>query len=226
MEVNRGETVFLVGPSGSGKTTLLSLLGCLLTPDRGSVRILGREVAGAHPEELKSFRRDYLGFVFQTFNLFPTLSALDNVRLALCMRGVSLTDAKARAAELLDQVGLGHRMRLRPTQLSTGECQRVAVARALANEPTILLADEPTASLDAENGQAVIRLLTRMTEERGVTLVIVTHDNRIFPFADRILRLEDGYLTQVQEVAIAATDPNIMVLSASSIRNPASKSMR
>ncbi|MBV8270211.1 MAG: ABC transporter ATP-binding protein [Planctomycetaceae bacterium] len=225
MEVDRGETVFLVGPSGSGKTTLLSLLGCLLTPDRGSVRILGREVAGAHPEELKSFRRDYLGFVFQTFNLFPTLSALDNVRLALCMRGVSLTVAKARAAELLGQVGLGHRMRLRPTQLSTGECQRVAVARALANEPAILLADEPTASLDAENGQAVMRLLTRMTEERGVTLVIVTHDNRIFPFADRILRLEDGYLTQVQEVAIAATDPNIMVLSASSVRNPASKSM-
>ena len=225
MEVDRGETVFLVGPSGSGKTTLLSLLGCLLTPDRGSVRILGREVAGAHPEELKSFRRDYLGFVFQTFNLFPTLSALDNVRLALCMRGASLTVAKARATELLGQVGLGHRMWLRPTQLSTGECQRVAVARALANEPAILLADEPTASLDAENGQAVMRLLTRMTEERGVTLVIVTHDNRIFPFADRILRLEDGYLTQVQEVAIAATDPNIMVLSASSVRNPASKSM-
>jgi putative ABC transport system ATP-binding protein len=146
-------------------------------------------------------------------------------RWLIAESGVSLTDAKARAAAFLGQVGLGHRMRPRPTLLSTGECQRVAVARALANEPAIFLADEPTASLDAENGQAVIRLLTPMTEERGVTPVIVTHDNRIFPFADRILRLEDGYLTQVQEEAIAAIDPNIMVLSASSIRDPASKSL-
>jgi putative ABC transport system ATP-binding protein len=205
MEVARGETVFLVGPSGSGKTTLLSLLGCLLTPDRGSVRVLGQEVAEARPEQLEAFRRDHFGFVFQTFNLFPTLSALDNVRLALSMRGVPRKAAKAQAAELLGQVGLGHRSRLRPTQLSTGECQRVAIARALANEPAILLADEPTASLDAESGQAVMRLLMRMTDEQGVTLVIVTHDNRIFPFADRILRLEDGYLTQ--EGTIASTGP-------------------
>jgi putative ABC transport system ATP-binding protein len=196
MEVARGETVFLVGPSGSGKTTLLSLLGCLLTPDRGSVRLLGQEVAEARPEQLEAFRRDYLGFVFQTFNLFPKLSALDNVRLALSMRGVPRKAAKAQAAEFLGQVGLGHRSRLRPAQLSTGECQRVAIARALANEPAILLADEPTASLDAENGQGVMRLLRRLTDEQAVTMVIVTHDNRIFPFADRILRLEDGYLTQ------------------------------
>jgi putative ABC transport system ATP-binding protein len=162
---------------------------------------------------LEAFRREHLGFVFQTFNLFPTLSALDNVRLALCMRGVPRKDAKARAAELLAQVGLEHRSWLRPTRLSTGECQRVAVARALANEPAILMADEPTASLDAENGQAVMRLLTRLTKERGVTVVIVTHDYRILPYADRILRLEDGYLAQVQEVAIAAADAGAVGLS-------------
>jgi putative ABC transport system ATP-binding protein len=195
-----------VGPSGSGKTTLLSLLGCLLTPDQGRIRILGREVSDEGPRQLEAFRREHLGFVFQTFNLFPTLSALDNVRLALCMRGVPRKEAKARAAELLAQVGLEHRSWLRPTRLSTGECQRVAVARALANEPAILMADEPTASLDAENGQAVMRLLTRLTKERGVTVVIVTHDYRIFSYADRIFRLEDGYLTQVQEVAIATAD--------------------
>jgi putative ABC transport system ATP-binding protein len=194
LEVARGETIFLVGPSGSGKTTLLSLLGCILTPDRGSVRVLRREVAGMRPDQLTTFRRDHLGFIFQTFNLFPTLSARDNVRLALAMRGRSSKESNARACELLEQVGLGHRRDLRPAQLSIGECQRVAIARALANQPAILLADEPTASLDAENGQAVMRLLTRLAHDRGTTLVIVTHDNRILSFADRILHLEDGYL--------------------------------
>jgi putative ABC transport system ATP-binding protein len=204
LEVARGETIFLVGPSGSGKTTLLSLLGCILTPDRGSIRVLRREVAGMRPELLTAFRRDHLGFIFQTFNLFPTLSALDNVRLALAIRGRSRPESKARAAALLEQVGLEHRRHLRPSQLSVGECQRVAIARALANQPAILLADEPTASLDAENGQAVMRLLTRLAHDRGTTLVIVTHDNRIFSFADRILRLEDGYLVGEESPAHAA----------------------
>jgi putative ABC transport system ATP-binding protein len=210
LEVARGETIFLVGPSGSGKTTLLSLLGCILTPDRGSIRVLGREVAGMRSDHLTAFRRDHLGFIFQSFNLFPTLSALDNVRLALCMRGRSRKQSKEQAAGLLEQVGLGHRMHLRPSQLSVGECQRVAIARALANKPAILLADEPTASLDAENGQAVMRLLTRLTHDRGATLVIVTHDNRIFSFADRVLRLEDGYLIREESPAEAsrlAVDP-------------------
>ena len=194
MEVEQGEAVFLVGPSGSGKTTLLSVLGCILTPDQGNIRVLEQEVSRLTPEQQAAFRRRHFGFIFQTFNLFPGLSALDNVRLALCMQGRSNRDASARAAELLDQVGLGRRARLRPGQLSTGECQRVAVARALANDPAIVFADEPTASLDAENGQNVMRLLTGLVSERGVTLVVVTHDNRIFPFADRILRLEDGRL--------------------------------
>src|SRR5579885_1956731 len=148
LSVARGETVFLVGPSGSGKTTLLSVLGCILTPDAGSVQVLDQEVSRLGSEQLAAFRRDNLGFVFQSFNLFPTLSALDNVRLALTLRGASLRAAAERAADLLDQVGLGRRARLRPGQLSTGECQRVAIARALADDPLILYADEPTASLD------------------------------------------------------------------------------
>jgi putative ABC transport system ATP-binding protein len=207
LEIGRGETVFLVGPSGSGKTTLLSLLGCILTPDRGRVRVLGQEVGGLPADQLTRFRRNHLGFVFQSFNLFPTLSALDNIRMSLCIRGASYKDARGRAAGLLEQVGLGHRMQLPPGQLSLGECQRVAIARALANEPAVLLADEPTASLDAENGQAVLQLLSRLTHDRGVTLVIVTHDNRIFPFADRILHLEDGYLTDERSPAESASLP-------------------
>ncbi len=195
LSVSAGEVVFLVGPSGSGKTTLLSILGCILTPDSGRVRIRGVEVSRLSSQQLTAFRRQHLGFIFQSFNLFPTLSALDNVRLALTMRGAALRTATKQAADLLEQLGLGRRAHLRPAQLSTGECQRVAVARALADCPSILFADEPTASLDAENGQNILTLLTRLTRERGVTLVTVTHDNRIFSFADRILCLEDGSLT-------------------------------
>jgi putative ABC transport system ATP-binding protein len=195
LEVPRGQTAFLVGPSGCGKTTLLSILGCVLTADRGRVEVLGRDVSRMGREQLTSFRRDHVGFIFQSFNLFPTLSALDNIRLALTMRGAGLRQAGRQAQALLEQVGLGRRSRLRPAQLSTGECQRVAVARALADSPAVLFADEPTASLDAENGRAVMELLTRLVRDRDATLVVVTHDNRIFPFADRILHLEDGRIT-------------------------------
>jgi putative ABC transport system ATP-binding protein len=199
LEVRRGETVFLVGPSGSGKTTLLSILGCILTRDLGAVRVLEQDITRMNADQLTAFRRNYLGFIFQSFNLFPTLSAMDNIRLALTMRGTSLPEATERAADLLNQVGLWHRHHLRPGKLSTGECQRVAVARALAVHPAILFADEPTASLDAENGRAILKLLIKLVHERGVTLVVVTHDSRIYPFADRILRLEDGRLTNEWE---------------------------
>jgi putative ABC transport system ATP-binding protein len=192
MQATRGESLFLVGPSGSGKTTLLSILGCILTPDHGSVQVLGQEVSGMTPKQLTAFRRDNLGFIFQSFNLFSTLSAEDNIALSLAMRGVPGRIAARQAEELLNQVGLWHRRKARPAKLSGGECQRVAVARALASDPTVLFADEPTASLDAENGQAVMKLLIRLVRERGVTLVVVTHDNRIFAHADRVLRLEDG----------------------------------
>lgn len=205
--IARGEVVFLVGPSGSGKTTLLSILGCLLTPDQGSVQVLGQEVSGMSAVERTRFRGQHLGFVFQTFNLFPTLSALDNVALVLTMHGLGCGAARTRAHDLLDQVGLAARSRLRPAQLSTGECQRVAVARALANQPTILLADEPTASLDAGNGQSVMKLLTNLVRERGMTLVVVTHDNRILPVAERILHLENGRLVRASSPRESSTSP-------------------
>jgi putative ABC transport system ATP-binding protein len=207
LDVIPGETLYLVGPSGSGKTTLLSLIGCILSPDRGKVRVLGHEMSGMSCGALTSFRKQYLSFVFQSFNLFPNLSALDNVRLMLCMRGVASRTATKRADELLNQVGLGHRARLRPPKLSTGECQRVAIARALANEPVVLLADEPTASLDAENGQSVMRLIKRMAHDRSVTLVIVTHDDRIRHFADRILHLEDGRITREEDARLPSLRP-------------------
>jgi putative ABC transport system ATP-binding protein len=196
LSVSAGEVVFLVGPSGSGKTTLLSILGCILTPDSGRVEVLGREVSRLNPDRLTAFRRKHLGFIFQSFNLFPTLSALDNIRLSLTMRGETLRSATKKSIDLLAQMSLKKRGHLRPAQLSTGECQRVAIARALADCPAVLFADEPTASLDADNGQAVMSLLTRLARERGVTLLTVTHDSRIFSFADRILNLEDGSLTR------------------------------
>jgi putative ABC transport system ATP-binding protein len=193
--VSAGETLYLTGPSGSGKTTLLSILGCILTPDEGSVQVLGEEVARLSARQRAAFRQRHLGFVFQSFNLFPLLSALDNIRLVLSMQGVGLRAATARAEELLGQVGLADRGRVRAALLSGGECQRVAIARSLASRPALLFVDEPTTSLDADNGRAAVTLLTRLVRERDVTLVVVTHDERIFPFADRIVRLEDGRLT-------------------------------
>jgi putative ABC transport system ATP-binding protein len=194
LHVQRGETLFLAGPSGSGKTTLLSILGCILTPDSGSVRVFGQETVGMSQQQLVRFRRERLGFIFQNFNLLPTLTAVDNIRLALTMRGVGLRPATARAHELLEQLGLTAQAHLFPSLLSTGECQRVAIARALAARPEVLFADEPTASLDARNGQTVIQMLTQLARARGMTLIVVTHDSRVFPYADRILDLEDGRL--------------------------------
>ncbi len=194
-----GEIAYLVGPSGSGKTTLLSILGCLLTPDEGRVELLGEDVSARSAAERNAFRGAHLGFIFQTFNLFPTLSALDNVALSLVMRGQRRPEAMARSWAMLEPLGLKDRAHLRPSQLSTGECQRVAVARALANEPSILFADEPTASLDADNGQLVMRLLTDLVRQRGMTLVLVTHDNRIYSYADRILHLDDGRLVRASK---------------------------
>ena len=158
------------------------------------------------PKQRTAFRGQHLGFIFQTFNLFPTLSALDNIALTMVMRDQPLAEASQRAADLLDQVGLRERAHLRPAQLSTGECQRVAVARALASAPAIILADEPTASLDAENGQAVLQLLTALVRQRGMTLVVVTHDHRIYPFADRIVHLENGRLIRASKPGDAASD--------------------
>ncbi|MGL4397221.1 MAG: ABC transporter ATP-binding protein [Hyphomicrobium sp.] len=187
-----GELTLLMGPSGSGKTTLLSILGCIMAPTSGSLKIAGESVLGRSPEELAKLRRDHIGFIFQSYNLFPTLNAIENVRIALDVRGISGYSATSRSEEVLRDVGLGHRLMNYPGNLSGGEQQRVAVARAIASSPSIVLADEPTAALDSENGHAVMALLSRIAKEQGRSVLAVTHDPRTLGYADRVVRIEDG----------------------------------
>ncbi|MGD9783524.1 MAG: ABC transporter ATP-binding protein [Hyphomicrobiaceae bacterium] len=187
-----GELTLLMGPSGSGKTTLLSILGCILTPTSGTIRVAGNVTTGLPPEKLAALRRDHIGFIFQSYNLFPTLSALENVRIALDVRGEKGFKAAARAEEVLRDVGLGHRLKYPPGNMSGGEQQRVAVARAIATSPSVVLADEPTAALDTENGHAVMALLARIAKEQNRSVLVVTHDPRTLPYADRVVRIEDG----------------------------------
>jgi putative ABC transport system ATP-binding protein len=193
-----GELTLLMGPSGSGKTTLLSILGCMLTPTSGTVRIRGHATTGLGSEELAELRRDNVGFVFQSYHLFPTLTAAENVLLALDVRGDHSGLARAKAENALATVGLAHKAKSFPRELSGGEQQRVAVARAIVGEPSLILADEPTAALDSENGHAVMTLLADIAKDPKRTLFIVTHDPRIMPFADRILRIEDGQIVSDQ----------------------------
>lgn len=189
-----GELTLLMGPSGSGKTTLLSILGCILAPTSGNIRIAGTDTEGLGPEALAEVRRQHMGFVFQTYNLFPTLNAEENVRLALDVRGRRGRLATDQARETLTKVGLSHKFRSYPSNMSGGEQQRVAVARALASQPSLLLADEPTAALDSENGQAVMALLAEIAKDKSRAVLAVTHDHRTLPFADRILHIEDGLI--------------------------------
>jgi putative ABC transport system ATP-binding protein len=189
-----GELTLLMGPSGSGKTTLLSVLGCMLTPTSGSVRVAGRSTDAAGPEELARLRRDHVGFIFQSFHLFPTLTTLDNVRLALDVRGEGSKKAVANAREALARVGLAQKIRSYPRELSGGEQQRVAIARAIVGNPSAILADEPTAALDSENGHIIMTLLARIANHPGRGVLVVTHDPRILPFANRVVRIEDGYI--------------------------------
>jgi putative ABC transport system ATP-binding protein len=192
LDVDRGELVLLMGPSGSGKTTLLSIIGCILRPTSGVVRILGREVSNLDERDLPHVRLEHVGFVFQGFNLFPALTASQNIELVLHLKGRSRHEGRHRAAALLDQVGLATKRDVLPADLSGGQKQRVAIARALASEPSIILADEPTAALDLHSGLSVIRLLRDLAHQRGRAVVLVTHDGRILEFADRIVRIEDG----------------------------------
>jgi putative ABC transport system ATP-binding protein len=191
-----GELTLLMGPSGSGKTTLLSILGCMLTPTRGMVRMGGRSTEGAGPEQLAKLRREHVGFIFQSYHLFPTLTAADNVRLALDVRGDNSAHAVARTKDALAMVGLGHKTNAFPLELSGGEQQRVAIARAIVGQPSAILADEPTASLDGENGNAVMTLLAGIAKDRSRGVLVVAHDPRILRFADRVIHIEDGCIVR------------------------------
>ena len=208
LSLNAGELTLLMGPSGSGKTTLLSILGCMLAPTEGAVRVCQQSTAGLDPEELARLRREHVGFVFRSFHLFPTLSATDNVRLALDIRGERSKAARVRAREALAKVGLAHKTKAYPRALSGGEQQRVAIARAIVGNPSIILADEPTAALDGANGQAVMKLLAEIAREQGHAVLIVTHDPRLLPFADRVVHIEDGRIIAEERGGISQTLEN------------------
>jgi putative ABC transport system ATP-binding protein len=201
LDVQRGELMLLMGPSGSGKTTLLSIMGCILRPSGGTIRLLGRDVTGLGERELPRVRLDHIGFVFQGFNLFSTLTAAGNVALALDLKGVPRREASRRAAMLLEQVGLSAKRDAYPADLSGGQKQRVAIARAIAGDPSIVLADEPTAALDTHSGHAVMELLRELARERDRAIVIVTHDSRVLSYADRIVHIEDGRIVGDQAAA-------------------------
>lgn len=197
LNVKSGDIQLLMGPSGSGKTTLLSILAGILTPSAGNVSLLGREITGMSRSQLARFRLENIGFIFQDFNLFPALTALENVGLALKVKGVRGRAIQREAELLLEQVGLASKGRQLPQELSGGQKQRVAIARALAGNPQLIMADEPTAALDSHNGHAVIELLRQLAKEGGRTVLMVTHDPRIVDVADRVAYLEDGELRAV-----------------------------
>jgi ABC-type lipoprotein export system ATPase subunit/ABC-type lipoprotein release transport system permease subunit len=213
LEIDQGEFVALVGPSGSGKSTLLNLLGGLDRPTSGEISILDLDLHSATEAELTRHRRHNVGFVFQTFNLLPRLTALENVALPLMLSGVDLVRREERARELLNRVGLNHRLNHRPTELSGGEQQRAAIARALVNNPKLILADEPTGNLDSSTGAEVMSLLRELNAERGVTLIIVTHDPEIAAFADRIVHLRDGEISKIETLKINTQKPTGQALS-------------
>lgn len=200
--VRAGEIVLIMGPSGSGKTTLLTMLGGLLRPSGGTIVVDGRELTALSETQLPGLRARSFGFIFQDFNLMPSLSARENVEIALNIAGTRGSRAHGRAQELLDRLGLAARAGFRPDQLSGGEKQRVAIARALANEPALILADEPTANLDSHHGREVMRELRRIAKDEGRSVIIVSHDHRLREIADRVLWLEDGCFSRDDELVV------------------------
>ncbi|PJF30291.1 MAG: macrolide ABC transporter ATP-binding protein [Candidatus Thermofonsia Clade 1 bacterium] len=203
LRVWKGEMVSVIGQSGSGKSTLLAILGALDVPTSGSYKLDGREVASLNDDQLAEIRNQRIGFVFQKFNLLARSTALANVALPLAYAGLSNREANRRATEMLKLVGLGDRLDHRPNQLSGGQQQRVAIARALVNQPSIILADEPTGNLDSATGKEIMALFQKLHQEHGITLIIVTHDPNIAALSERIIRLKDGLIECAEEVQTA-----------------------
>lgn len=204
IEVRPGDVILIMGPSGSGKTTLLSIIGALLKPSSGEVYFSGKNITILSENELPEVRLKHLGFIFQDFNLLSALSVKENVEVVLNLAGIKGKQASTKAEEILSELGLRERLDFRPDQISGGEKQRVAIARALANEPQILLCDEPTANLDSKIGHDIIKKLRQIAKEQGKSVVIVSHDTRIKEHTDRVLWLEDGEFKKMTEMA---TDP-------------------
>lgn len=199
LQVNKGEFVAIMGPSGSGKTTLLNVLGCLDKPTSGKMVLDQVDVAKLPDKQLCNIRRNKIGFIFQTFNLLPYLNAAENVELPMECTRKSKTERREKARKLLELVGLGGREEHRPQRLSAGEQQRVAIARALANDPAIILADEPTGNLDTKNKYEIVRLLANLNINRGTTIIMVTHDSQVASHTERMLLLQDGKITKEKQ---------------------------
>src|SRR4051812_22497060 len=208
IHVERGEVVALEGPSGSGKTTLLSILGCILTPTSGRVIVDGAVVPTKGADRLSEIRRRSIGFVFQQFNLFPPLTALENVEYALSVKRFPGEDVRREAEEAMEAVGLSERMHFLPRDLSGGQKQRVAIARALAGRPPLLLADEPTANLDSQVGHQILELFRKLAKERNRALLIVTHDPKVRSICDRVVRIRDGLLLDDSPPPLLSTAPS------------------
>ncbi|MBN2561918.1 MAG: ABC transporter ATP-binding protein [Phycisphaerae bacterium] len=206
LDVYPGQLTLLVGPSGCGKTTLLSIISAILSPTDGSVSVFGIELPELSADQKVTFRRDKVGFVFQQYNLLPALTAAENVAVPLVIAGTPRGRALAKANDLLGTLGMGHRAGAVPAQLSGGEQQRVAIGRALVHEPRLLVCDEPTSALDEKTGHAIMELLTRFAVNPQRAVIVVTHDNRVFEFGDRIAYMNDGRVVNIEALA-AAADP-------------------
>ncbi|MBK8091145.1 MAG: ABC transporter ATP-binding protein [Verrucomicrobiaceae bacterium] len=200
LEVRGGDITMLVGPSGCGKTTLISIIAGTLAADEGSLQVLGEDLRKMSSAQITRFRARNIGFIFQAFNLIPTLTCAENISVPLLIQGQSAWKAEKKAREVLDQVGLADRASHRPAQLSGGQQQRIAIARALVHEPRLIICDEPTAALDAKNGHIVMELFEKVARAQDRAVLIVTHDNRIFHHADRIAAMDDGRIVEVHDI--------------------------
>ena len=196
LDVKKGEFVAIMGPSGSGKTTFLDIMGGLLKPTSGTIIIDGTNLHGLSDSEIARIRGKEIGFIFQQYNLIPSLTATENVELSLRINGKTKHESRERAVKLLNMIGMGHRLDNKPTQLSGGEQQRVAICRALANKPKIIFGDEPTGNLDTKNGAFVLNILRTLQKKDGYTIVVVTHDHRIDKYADRMIQIMDGRIVK------------------------------